>query len=451
MKLRRKVSIPPDLRPLLRDIRTIRAHQRNARTHKKRQIVALARLYETVGCNSAIVVDENGQILAGHARFAAALSLGMEQIPAIVLSGMTEAQKRTFMLGDNQLATLAGWDRGILAEDFDFLKDELPSLGISFAGIGFPVGDINTISEDRTDILSGDPADRHGKPAKTVVTKRGQTWKAGPLGHLVHCGDARFPEATLELMAGAKAAMAFVDKPFNVAVSGHVQGRRGMHDEFAMASGEMSAPEFREFARSTDKAIRSMMREGGLVYSCIDWRSVGMFMEVGIEVFGSLLNLIVWNKTNAGQGSFYRSQHELILLFKVGDAAHTNAIELGKHGRNRSNVWTYAGANSFRRGRMADLMAHPTVKPIAMVADAIRDCTLPGELVLDTFLGSGTTLLAAEKVGRRCVGMEIEPKFVDVTIRRWQAFTSLDAICADTGRTFDEIEAERLSEAGNGA
>jgi hypothetical protein len=156
---------------------------------------------------------------------------------------------------------------------------------------------------------------------------------------------------------------------------------------------------------------------------------------VAKEIFGTLLTIVVWNKTNAGQGSFYRSQHEFILVLKVGDAPHCNGVELGKHGRNRSNVWTYPGVNTFSKGRMDDLAAHPTVKPVALVADAIKDCTLPGETVLDTFLGSGTTLLAAEKVGRRCLGLEIEPKFVDVGIRRWQTFTGLDAICAVTGRT----------------
>lgn len=443
MKLRPEIHIPLGLRPLLRDIKTIHPNDKNARTHKKGQIMALSSMIKAVGFNSAIMVDGEGRILAGHARYAAALQLGMTHVPVIVLDALTEAQKRAFMLGDNQLATLSGWDRGILAEDFAYLNGELPSLGITFADLGFAVGEVNAISEDRGNILGGDPADALPKPAKVTVSETGQIWNLGPLGHRVLCGDARSVDEVLRLLAGALAAMCFVDKPYNVPVDGHIQGNGGIqHDEFAMASGEMSPAEFRAFAKVTDEVIRACMKEGGLIYSCIDWRSLPLFMEVGLEVFGSILNVIVWNKTNAGQGSFYRSQHELIALFKVGEGAHTNAIELGKHGRNRSNVWTYPGANTFRKGRMADLAAHPTVKPVAMVADAIRDCTLPGEIVLDTFLGSGTTLLAAEKVGRRCMGLEIEPKFVDVAIRRWQDFTGLDAICAETGRTFDEIAAE---------
>jgi DNA modification methylase len=452
MKLRPQIHIPPGLRPLLRDIKTIHPIDRNARTHKKAHVKALANQITAVGFNSAIMVDREGRILAGHARCAAAILLGMTEVPVVVLDGLTEAQMRAFMLGDNQLATLAGWDRGILAEDFAYLNVELPSLGITFADLGFAAGEVNAISEDRGTILGGDPADVLPKPGKIVVTALGQTWRLGPLGHRVLCGDSRSVDEVNRLMAGERAAMAFVDKPYNRVVNGHVLGRGSSeHTEFAMGSGEMSPAEFRAFALATDQAIKAAMKDGGLVYSCIDWASLPMFMEVGLEVYGLILNVIVWNKTNAGQGSFYRSQHEFIALFKVGEAAHTNAIELGKHGRNRSNVWTYPGANTFRKGRMADLAAHPTVKPVALVADAIRDCTLPGEIVLDTFLGSGTTLLAAEKVGRRCVGVEIEPKFVDVAIRRWQAFTGLDAICAETGRTFDEIEAERLAKTDTAA
>jgi DNA modification methylase len=235
--------------------------------------------------------------------------------------------------------------------------------------------------------------------------------------------------------------MAFVDKPYYISIPGLAGGRGAIkHDEFAMASGEMPREAFKAFTRETDVVLAGAVRNGGIVYSCIDWRSVDLFLDVAKEIFGTLLTIVVWNKTNAGQGSFYRSQHEFILVLKVGDAPHCNGVELGKHGRNRSNVWTYRGANTFRKGRMDDLAAHPTVKPVALVADAIKDCTLPGGTVLDTFLGSGTTLLAAEKVGRRCLGLETEPKFVDVGIRRWQAFTGLDAICAVTGRTFAEIE-----------
>ena len=190
---------------------------------------------------------------------------------------------------------------------------------------------------------------------------------------------------------------------------------------------------------------RGVSRDGAVHFVCMDWRHIDILMEVGRDIYSSMLNLVVWNKTNPGQGSFYRSQHELIGVFRVGEAPHQNNVELGRHGRNRSNVWTYPGVNSFGAGRDEALAMHPTVKPVALVADAMRDCTSKGDLVLDPFLGSGTTVMAAEKIGRRCFGLEYEPAYVDVAIRRWQAYAKADAILEGDGRTFDEIAAERLA------
>ena len=200
------------------------------------------------------------------------------------------------------------------------------------------------------------------------------------------------------------------------------------------------ARDFTAFLKETLGNAASVSREGAVHFVCMDWRHIGELIEVGREVYGDMLNLVVWVKTNAGQGSFYRSQHEFIGVFRVGKAPHLNNIELGRHGRSRSNVWHYAGVNTFRAGRMDELSAHPTVKPVAMVADAMKDCTRRGDIVLDTFAGAGTTILAAERVGRRAYALELEPKYVDVAIRRWQAFTRRDAVHADTGQTFEELE-----------
>ena len=178
----------------------------------------------------------------------------------------------------------------------------------------------------------------------------------------------------------------------------------------------------------------------------MDWRHIGELLEAGGPVYGGVLNLAVWVKSNAGQGSFYRSQHELVGVFRVGEEPHLNNVELGRHGRSRSNVWHYAGVNTFRAGRLDELQSHPTVKPVALVADAMKDCTRRGDIVLDTFCGSGTTILAAERVGRRAYTLELEPRFVDVAIKRWQAFTRKDAIHAETGLTFDEVARERITE-----
>jgi DNA modification methylase len=238
--------------------------------------------------------------------------------------------------------------------------------------------------------------------------------------------------------------MAFLDPPYNVKIRSVVGRGRTKHREFAMASGEMSRQEFVGFLSETLGNAAAHSRRGALNYVCTDWRHLRELTEAGEQTYGEMLNLAVWVKSNAGQGSFYRSQHELIAVFRVGEAPHLNNIELGRHGRSRSNVWHYAGVNSFRAGRMDELRAHPTVKPVALVADAMKDCTRRHDIVLDTFCGSGTTILAAERVGRRAYAMELEPRYVDVAVRRWQAFTRRDVVHAQTGSTFDERAVELL-------
>jgi DNA methylase len=210
-----------------------------------------------------------------------------------------------------------------------------------------------------------------------------------------------------------------------------------------MGSGELSRAGFVEFLKDTLAAAAAVSHDGAVHYVCMDWRHIGELLEAGGTVYGDTLNIAVWVKSNAGQGSFYRSQHELVGVFRVGKGPHLNNIELGRHGRSRSNVWHYAGVNTFRAGRLDDLGSHPTVKPVALVADAIKDVTRRRDIVLDTFCGSGTTILAAERVGRRAYTLELEPRFVDVAIRRWQAFTRRDATHAEAGNTFDELASQR--------
>jgi DNA modification methylase len=245
-------------------------------------------------------------------------------------------------------------------------------------------------------------------------------------------------------MAEHRASMAFLDPPYNVRVRDVVGRGRIKHREFAMASGELTRAGFVDFLTQTFTSAADLSRDGAVHFIFSDWRHIGELIEAGNSVYGRFLNVVVWVKTNAGQGSLYRSQHELIGVFlRVGDGPHANNVELGRHGRNRSNVWEYPGVNSFRAGRLDDLRAHPTVKPVALVADAIKDVTRRREIVLDAFCGSGTTILAAERVGRHAFALEIDPRFVDVAIRRWQTFTHRDAIHVDTGLTFDELAAQR--------
>lgn len=278
-----------------------------------------------------------------------------------------------------------------------------------------------------------------------MISRTGDLWCLGP--HRLLCGDARSGADVKRLMNGKRARTVFVDPPFNVRVIGHVQGRgRIKHREFAFASGEMSREEYRSFLQLCLGHVAHVSRDGAIAFVCTEWRHMAELQAAGETAFAELKNVVVWNKTSPGQGSFYRSQHELIFVFKVGRATHLNAVGLGAHGRSRSNVWTYAGVNSFRAGRQDELAMHPTVKPVALVADALRNCSLKGDVVLDVFLGSGTTLLAAEKVGRMGYGLEYDPGYVDVCIRRWEAYTKSEAVLDGDGRTFAEIRAQRRGE-----
>ena len=329
-----------------------------------------------------------------------------------------------------------------MAIELAALPELLIEEGLDIDLTGFEPAEIDALHADFGDAET-DPADEiHddclGGPA---VTRAADLWHLGK--HRLLCGDARNPSDLTRLLGGERAHMGFLDPPYNVAVRG-IGGRgRVKHREFAMASGEMSRDEFIEFLKVTLGAAANVSVDGAVHFVCMDWRHVEELVISGRGVYGAMLNLIAWVKTNAGQGSFYRSQHELIGVFRVGAAPHLNTIELGRHGRNRSNVWHYAGANTFRAGRLDDLRAHPTVKPVAMIADAMKDCTRRNEIVLDTFCGSGATLLAAERVGRRGYGLEIDPRFVDVAVRRWQMATARDAVHAVSSLTFEEVGQQR--------
>jgi DNA modification methylase len=415
----------------------VKPHPRNSRTHPKRQIRRLADNMATYGFTVPVLIDENSVILAGHARLEAASLLGLKKIPAIRLHGLSEVQKRALLIADNKIATNAGWDRERLAIELPELAELLVEEGLDISITGFEPAEIDQLVTDFEE-NTADPADSipTDSLSLTVVSQPGDLWQLGP--HSLLCGDARHTPDLDRLLGDEQAAMAFLDPPYNVKVRSVVGRGRTKHAEFAMASGELSRPEFVEFLTETLGNAATHSHAEAVHYVCIDWRHLGELLEVGDQIYAEMLNLAVWVKSNAGQGSFYRSQHELVGVFRVGEALHLNNVQLGRHGRSRSNVWHYAGVNSFRAGRMDELTVHPAVKPIGLVADAIKDCTRRQDVVLDTFCGSGTTLLAAERVGRRAYGLELEPRYVDVTIRRWQAFTRRDAVHIETRSTFDE-------------
>jgi DNA modification methylase len=420
---------------------------KNARVHPVKQISQVAASIERFGFLAPILLDEDDTVLAGHARLAAARTLGMTAVPCIRSTHLTAADKRAFVIADNRLAQLSGWDEDILASE---LRD-LATLDLDF--------DLELTGYDGAELdrLLGlefapkiDPkADQIPEAVGPAITRLGDLWIMGQ--HQLICADARDALAYERLMQGKLARMTISDPPFNVKIDGHVGGKgRIARRPFVMGSGEMSKAAFTAFLTDVLTLLAAAGVDGSIHYVFMDWRHLAELLAAGETAYDELKNLIVWCKENAGMGAFYRSQHELIAVFKKGDAPHLNTFGLGEHGRHRSNVWTYPGLNSFGAGRDEALALHATVKPAAMIADAIKDVTRRGDLVLDAFGGSGTTLIAAEKTKRHARLIELDPLYCDTACRRWQAFSNGFAVLDGDGRTFDEIAAERCGSAGGG-
>jgi DNA modification methylase len=426
----------------LRSTRTLQPDPGNARLHSKKQQARVTAIIKQVGFINPIVVNSKAKILAGHARYMAAKSLGLNTVPVIVVNGLTAAEEQAYVLADNRIPEGAAWDRSLLANHLNNLAPLLAEEGLSIELTGFEPAEIDGLMGDLVD-PERDPADELPQIANKPVSKVGDLWQLGE--HRLFCGDSCEEPAVRALMDRDQAAMIFADPPFNVRIKATVGRGKIKHREFAFASGEMSAVEFIIFLKKWMRLATQFSEEGSIHFICMDWRHLGQTLTAGEDVYTELKNLVVWTKTNAGMGSFYRSQHELIFVFKNGVGPHQNNIELGRHGRNRSNVWSHAGVNTFRAGRLDELSIHPTVKPVALVADAMRDCSRRGQIVFDPFMGSGTTILAAEKVGRRAYGLEIDPLYIDAAVKRWQDFTKRDAILKATGQPFDEVATARLT------
>jgi DNA modification methylase len=409
----------------------------NARTHSKRQIEQIAASIRKFGFNNPVLINDNGQIVAGHGRVEAAKLLGLAAVPTLRLSHLSPAEQRAYVLADNKLAENAGWDRELLALELQGLID----LDFEVELTGFEIPEIDIILED-ADAAKAEgngPEDRTPEPSPdSSVTQVGDLWLLGK--HRVLCGSALKDGDYGRLLDREKAEFVFTDPPYNVPINGNVCGKGAIrHREFAMASGEMSKLGFIDFLSTTFRHLAAYSADGSIHDICMDWRHVEEMMAAGNSAYSKLKNICVWAKKNAGMGSFYRSRHELIFIWKSGTASHINNFELGQHGRSRTNVWEYPGITSSGPARLAELSMHPTVKPVALVADAIRDCSKRGGIVLDPFLGSGTTVIAAERTGRRGRGIEIEPVYVDVAIKRWQQYTGKAATLVETGQTFEEV------------
>jgi DNA modification methylase len=412
------------------------AHPQNARDHSKYQIRQIAKSIQVFGFNNPVLIDRKSRIIAGHARVEAAELVGMTHVPTITLDQLTEDQARAYMIADNRLAECAKWNKAMLTIEFQHL---LTIDDFDITVIGFEVPEIDLILKDQE---TADIEEEVELPAngQRAISQIGDLWLLGK--HRIFCGDS-LSDASYQILMGTKLAAAIVtDPPYNVRIDGHATGNGAIqHREFAMASGEMTDAEFRAFLKACVSLLVRYSAPQSVHYLCMDWRHIQALLAVGAEAYTDLLNLCVWVKNNAGLGSFYRSSHELIAVFRNGKKTHRNNVQLGKFGRNRTNVWQYPGVQTqAKQGDEGNLLAlHPTVKPIAMIADAILDCTARGEIVLDAFLGSGTTLMATERVDRICYGIEIDPLYVDVAVQRWQKYTGESAIHAATGKSFDEI------------
>jgi DNA modification methylase len=427
-----------------RPLASLRFDPQNPRLHNKKQVRQIARSVETFGFNVPVLIDAQGKLIAGHGRVLAAQLLGITQVPTIMLEHLTEAQIRAFMIADNRLTENSAWDDHLLAEQFKALS--VLDLDFSVEVTGFEMGQIDIMveglapaSHGKEDVADAIPESR----AKLQVTRAGDLWLMGR--HRVYCGDARNDAAYSELMEGRRGDMVFTDPPYNDPTNGYVTGFGKVHDpKFTLALGEMSESEFANFLKTVLTQLARNSVDRALQFICMDWRHSGELIGAARSVYTEFKNLCVWVKDNAEKGSLYRSQHELVFVFESGERRHCNNVRLGQNGRRRTNVWRYRQVNSLSRNtEEGNLSAfYATIKPVQLVADAILDCTARGDIVLDPFLGSGTTVIAGERTGRVCHGIELAPRYVDMIVRRWQAFTGQNAVQESTSRTFNEMERE---------
>lgn len=426
-------------RLVMKPVAQLTPYARNARTHSKKQIKQIARSIERFGFVNPVLVSDGDQIIAGHGRVEAAKRLGMTTVPTLALTHLNQAERQAYVLADNKLAENAGWDKELLAIELQHLIDldfDVELTGFAIAEIDFIIEDVE--SSRKTDSNARD--DVIPEPGGPAVTVPGDIWCMDK--HRLICGDARDHAVIAALLDNRRPQLMFTDPPYNVKIDGNVCGLGSVtHKEFAFASGEMSAAEFTTFLTQSLGASAAHLADGAIAFVCMDWRHMRELLDAGDIVFDELKNLVVWNKTNGGMGAFYRSKHELIFVFKKGTAAHTNSFGLGETGRYRTNVWDYAGISSVGADRDEALAMHPTVKPVAMIADAIKDCSRRGEIVIDCFAGSGSTLIAAETSGRIAMLVEYEPSYCDTIVRRWQEHTGKQATRERDECAFADVDA----------
>jgi len=417
------------------EIYRIKPDPRNARTHSKKQLDQIAASIAENGFVSPILVNPSGVVIAGHGRLRAAKQLRIAKLPVVVISGLSEAQERRLRIADNKIASNAGWD-------LDLLKIELADIeanGLDLGLTGFSVGELDVMKLPKIDL-----EEKFDPVPVEAVSERGDIWICG--GHRVGCGDVLDGVSLIALMADKLADALISDLPYNTENGTHNGGSgRFKHREFQYAHGEMSKEQFTQFLTDCDGAMAAQCRDGAVAFLFMDHHHAGEQIAAGEAVFDRRLNIAIWVKSNAGMGSLYRSQHEMIFIYLIGDGPYVNNVELGRHGRNRTNIWNAPSVNAFG-SRQGDLELHPTVKPTQLIADMIMDVTARGDVVLDGFLGSGTALLAAERTNRRCYGLEIDPAYVDVAITRWMDLTGEEAVLESTGEPITVVKDRRAAE-----
>lgn len=427
--------------PFEKDLCELKPSKRATKKHSEMKIDNLSKMIDRYAYLSPIVIDETNEILAGHARYEAATALKIQQVSVIQLRGLTDAEKRFFRIAHNKLADVATYDVDMLADELNFVINA--DLDFDYRISGFETTEIDCLLSERDAKHSSSETDEapFELPDK-AVTRHGDIWICG--NHLLLCGNSLEQESYDRLLGNDRARMCFTDPPYNVPNAGHVTKRPGVR-EFPMAAGEMTPAEFRGFLSQSAALVASAMEDGAVIYMCMDWRHYPDLVEAARPSLGNPKNLITWVKSNAGNGSFYRSQHELIAVY-AKPGPRTNNFGLGAKGRYRTNVWQYPGCSSFSRDRNSLLAMHPTAKPVAMIQDAIMDCSNRRDLILDPFAGSGTTMIAAERAGRHARLIELDALYCDVIVRRWQTQLHTTAALADTNEPFELVAKRRAAE-----
>ncbi|OFW89298.1 MAG: hypothetical protein A3B66_00450 [Alphaproteobacteria bacterium RIFCSPHIGHO2_02_FULL_46_13] len=412
---------------------------KNPRIHGDKQLSALEASIKEFGFTNPILIDDKRTILAGHGRSEAAKRIGLKEVPVVVLRGLSKKEKRAYVIADNKLAQMGQWDTDLLTYQFDELLVE----GYDLQCTGFSTAEIDTIMPD----ILAQPEDgaelEYEDIPKETVSRKGDLWICGP--HRLYCGDSLQKSSYEAVMEGRVADLCVTDPPYNVKTKGHICGKgKNKHEDFRMAYGELSIKEFTDFLSTVFGHISGNTSKNATIFSFMDWRHMREVQEAGEKKFGELAQLCVWVKDNGGMGTFYRSQHELVFVFRKGSSGHINNFELGKF-RYRTNVWNYPGANTFKGKGNKLLELHPTVKPFSLIADAIRDCSHKQSIILDPFCGSGTILVAAHLTGRCARAIELDETYVDTSVRRWERYTGQSAVLDETGKTFDEMSIIRLN------